>query len=147
MDINTVIPVFMFSLIFILVIIGLIYTIRNNSSLKEVLINKKIIGSFKNLSLIDTESMGINFWNGTMTIYEGYIFIEKTNYFHLIVKDKNSSIRKKTMTISFKECVLGKNNSLIITGTKHRVLSKNTIKIKIKSKNIDDLYRIHELIN
>ncbi len=147
MGINNIIPTFMISALVLFFIIGVIYTIRNNRSLKKVLIDKKIIGLFNDLSIRDVESMGINFWRGKMTVYEGYILIEKTGYFHLIVKDQNSLIRKEPMTISFQKCMLDKKNNIIIEGKKHRVFGSSNIRIKISSKKTNDLHKITQLIN
>ena len=147
MDMNTIISTSMISLIFLIGIVGLIFTLKNSKSLKKVLTNKKRLGEFKNLNLRDTEFMKMSYWTGNMVIYENYIHIEKTGYFHLIVKDKKSSIRKKAMTISFQKCSLDKKDNIIIKGTKHRVFGNSTIEVKISSKNTKDLYRINDLIN
>lgn len=147
MDVNTIISVFMFSLIFLLGVLGLIYSMRNNNSIKKVLEKEKVIGGFHNLKIRDFEALGVSFWHGNMIIYENYILIEKVGFFHLIVKNQNAPIAKKVMTISFNRCYLNRKNNLIIQGTKHRLLMDGAIKMRISSDSIHDLERISNLLN
>ena len=149
---NNIISTFFFSLIIIIFIIGIIYTLKNNSKLKKLLLNEKILFKQNELEIIDKESLGVDFWMGNMTIYENYIRIEKATipntYSHFIVGNKNkNSTNKISGTITLTECSIGKNNELTLKGTKYRVLHKSGINIKLKSENEFAMTKINQLIN
>jgi hypothetical protein len=149
---NDLISTFFFTLIFLRFVIGVIYTLKNNSKLKKLLLNEKILYNQNRLEIVDKETLGIDFWLGNITIYENYIRIEKATlpntYSHFIIGAKNENSKNKFAgTITLTECLLGKNNEINLKGIKYRVLNKSSINIKLKSENKFSLEKIDKLIN
>ncbi|RMA56302.1 hypothetical protein BXY75_3424 [Ulvibacter antarcticus] len=137
----------MFSLLFIIGIIGIVYTIKNNGKLNEIVSKEKLIEQYSNLKISDTETLKMNYWNGNLKIYENILIIENSTYFHHIILDKKSkNVKKQPMTISLEKITIEKN-TLILQGVKHRLLGNSNIKIRLKSNSEYEIVDINKSIN
>lgn len=143
---NTIIPVFMFSILIIFGVIGIIYTLKNNEKLHNIVSKDKMIAQYGNLKIRDIETLKMNFWTGNLKIYESTLLIENSTYFHHIILDKNKQKEKKhPMAISLNQISIEKN-SLILQGVKYRVFGNSNIKIRIKSDNENIIIDINKTI-
>lgn len=140
---NTIIPIFMFSMFFIFSFIGIVYTVKNNDKLDKLVTNKKLIKQYRNLKIKDSETLKMSFWSGNLKIYENILVIENGSYFHHINLEKNK--KKQPMTISLQQVNIEKN-TLILQGIKHRVLGNRHIKIRIRSNIENEIIDINNLI-
>ena len=71
--------------------IGIIYTIKNNGNLNEIVSKEKLITQYSNLKIRDTEILKMNCWNGNLKIYKNILIIENGTYFHHIILDEKNN--------------------------------------------------------
>lgn len=144
---NNIVSTFFFSLIFLIFIIGVIYTLYNNSKLKRLLIKEKILYNLNALEIFNLELVNGSYMIGNMTIYENYIRLESTTFSHTIISHKNTNSSIKTGSIMLNECLLEDDKKIKLIGVKSRFLYNSSIAISIRSENKAGLKKINKLVN
>ncbi|WP_299679239.1 hypothetical protein [uncultured Dokdonia sp.] len=141
------VPIFMFFLLFIAGVIGIIYTVKNNGKLSEIVSKEKLIAHYRNLKIGDSETFKTNSWKGHIKIYENILIVENDTYFHhIVLNTKKLKVKKQPMTIYLEQITI-KDDTLVLQGIKHRVFGNSHITIRIKSNTKNELMAINESIH